>query len=304
MKKVTAQVKEGLATLGQDSLEILRRLDDVLLTRAQYCGATEQSYPPLNTVSDLERIDYFVNFPHLGLAVAPLLADGLAATHQQDSSCSELLSPDVMCDSRFCLPSAACYPVYRQFKDRTLAGPQQITTVQKCFRNEVQYEGLQRLLAFTMREFVMLGESEEVHRFIESNTRWTQRFAEGAELSLEQCVAADPFFEADGSRARMQLLFPVKHEFVYDGSVAVASTNFHRNFFGERWGIRLQDGEHAYSGCVAFGLERWLYAFSRRYDGDKESILAAIGAGDALGREVDRTTTSTAADSSHDTRRT
>jgi hypothetical protein len=58
----------------------------------------------------------------------------------------------------------------------------------------------------------------------------------------------------------MQKLFPTKEEFLYDGKLAIASVNFHRNFFGERCDIRLPDGSAAFTGCVAFGLERWLSA--------------------------------------------
>ena len=43
--------------------------------------------------------------------------------------------------------------------------------------------------------------------------------------------------------------------------VAIASFNSHGDFFGRRMNIRLPGGEVAHSGCVAFGLERWAYAF-------------------------------------------
>ena len=63
----------------------------------------------------------------------------------------------------------------------------------------------------------------------------------------------------------MQQLFPVKEEFVYNGSLAIASVNFHRNFFGERLDIRTGDGAYAFSGCVAFGLERWISALGDHF---------------------------------------
>jgi hypothetical protein len=66
----------------------------------------------------------------------------------------------------------------------------------------------------------------------------------------------------------MQRLLPVKHELVSARGVALASANFHRNFFGERCNIRLaHSGETATTGCFAFGIERWISELSHRRAG-------------------------------------
>jgi hypothetical protein len=46
------------------------------------------------------------------------------------------------------------------------------------------------------------------------------------------------------------------------GEIAIASLNLHRNFFGERLSIAF-DGQPAFTSCVGFGLERWLWARER-----------------------------------------
>jgi len=74
----------------------------------------------------------------------------------------------------------------------------------------------------------------------------------------------------------MQRLFPQKEELVYGGSVAIGSLNFHRNFFGERCRITADDGQPAYTGCVAFGLERWMHALLDRHQGDPEAATRAL----------------------------
>jgi hypothetical protein len=48
---------------------------------------------------------------------------------------------------------------------------------------------------------------------------------------------------------------------VGDDSIAAASFNLHESFFGKAFDIRLPDGSSASSGCVAYGIERWLLAF-------------------------------------------
>jgi hypothetical protein len=67
---------------------------------------------------------------------------------------------------------------------------------------------------------------------------------------------------------------PVKFEFVSDDGTAIASVNRHRNFFGERLGIFFGD-EDAYSGCLAFGVERWVHAVLQVH-GDPQRALAAL----------------------------
>ena len=56
----------------------------------------------------------------------------------------------------------------------------------------------------------------------------------------------------------------MKRELVFGNDLAIASTNFHRDHFGEAFAITRQ-GERAFSGCVAFGMERWLAAFLGTY---------------------------------------
>ena len=272
------QISNGLATFGARQLRVLRRLDDVLLEWADACGADEIAFPPLRPVAELARVDYFVNFPHLGLAAAPVRHDALSGIGESVRDRVDEVPPGMLDDARYFLPSAACYPVYSHLSGAVLEAPRRVTTVQRCFRNEARYEGLARLLAFTMREVVIVGAQRDVKAFLASARAWILRFAEGAGLALSTAPATDPFFAAAGDRARMQRLFPVKEEFL-DREVAIASVNSHLNFFGERWNIRTADGAHAFSGCVAFGLERWLHALVRLCSDDCDAMLRALDAG-------------------------
>ena len=79
-------------------------------------------------------------------------------------------------------------------------------------------------------------------------------------------VATDPFFAPTArGKAIVQRVKALKHELALpigdDRSTAAASFNNHEQFFGEAFGITLSTGEVASSGCVAFGLERWVLAF-------------------------------------------
>ena len=273
------RVADGLATFGARPLRVLRRLDDALLERAGHSGAEEIAFPALSPVADLERIDYFANFPHLGLAAVPLRRESLGEVAILRANGTASVGASLLGEARFFLPSAACYPVYAHLADATLACARRITTVQRCFRNEERYETLARLWSFTMREIVLVGPRDDVRGFLTDHKAWILRFAEGAGIPLSVQAATDPFFDRSGGRAQMQRLFPVKEELVYADAVAIASVNFHLNFFGERWNIRTADGSYAFSGCVAFGLERWLHALGAAHGNDCVAMVEAIGRG-------------------------
>ncbi len=130
--------------------------------------------------------------------------------------------------------------------------------------------------SFQMREIVCIGSAEVVKEYLDSFKTLICRFAEEVGLLLSLDFATDPFYQPQSSVARLQKLFPQKEEFVYGDSLAIASLNFHRNFFGERCNIRIADGSHAFTGCVAFGLERWMHALLDRYQQNTGEVLRVL----------------------------
>ncbi|MBA3771538.1 MAG: hypothetical protein H0X13_03335 [Ramlibacter sp.] len=269
------KVSNGLATLGPDGAAILRLLERRIGLWAGEIGAQEFIYAPLQRVENLSRIDYFLNFPHLGTLVAPIARDQLKANYGNARELHSICCGH-LADAEYALPSAACYSVYFDMEGTRLDKAVYVTTVQRCYRNEEAYTGLSRLWGFQMRELVCVGGSEEVQAHLRNFRGKVQEFMARLDLPVEVTVASDPFFDRSSARAAMQQVFPVKEEFVYGGSVAIASVNFHRNFFGEKCRITLPDGQPAFTSCVAFGLERWLHALTDRYEGDAQRILGAL----------------------------
>jgi seryl-tRNA synthetase len=250
-------------------------LEGKLLGWAAERHAEPMLFPPLMRVADLERFDYFRNFPHLPLLVASLRPERLQETAEHGVTTPAIASSDLT-TAAYALPSAACYNIYLYLSGAVLDGPRYITTVASCFRNEQRYDELRRLWGFTMREIVCIGTRDEVQDHLRHFKQRVSRFGDELGLGLAIEIGADPFYQPQAARSLMQQLFPQKEEFVYGGSVAIASLNFHRNFFGERCAIRTPGGQPAFTGCVAFGLERWLHALSDRFGGDLAAAAAAV----------------------------
>lgn len=260
----------GQCALSGSLLELDRRIDRIFLRWAAEVGASEIQVPVLLSALELEKLDYFRSFPHLAtFAIAldpseenlesfrngPPVEDGevhLTRTAQV----REVLTP------------AACYHFYVLLQGASLEGPRFLTTRANCFRRETHYAPLRRQWCFSMREIVCIGLEEQVRLFLDHARGRVDSFLTSIGLPIEWRPATDPFFRpATNPKHLMQRLEPVKTEMIFGNDLAIGSINLHRNFFGETFRITA-GGADAYSGCIAFGVERWIYAFLATFGND------------------------------------
>ncbi|MFI0983672.1 seryl-tRNA synthetase [Streptomyces exfoliatus] len=263
----------GLPSLGPEGTRLLRLLDDTFESWGVTAGARPMTMPPLLPAADLAKLDYYDNFPHQAVLAAPLDLEGRVTAPfdgEQGHWPAAALEPAALG-----LPSASCYAVYLDHQGTQVADDTLVTICSWCFRKETHYEGMRRQLGFRMREIVAIGGREHAETHLADFTARIHAFAAALDLPLHKEAACDPFFDKGGSKALLQRLTPVKHEFLYE-DLAIASVNTHRNFFGDRCDITLEStGGPAFTSCVAFGLERWLSALTRRH-GSWESARRAV----------------------------
>ncbi|GAA4833252.1 hypothetical protein [Kitasatospora terrestris] len=262
----------GLVTLDPVRTALLRGLDDLLTGLAGTLAAPEVIGPPLLAVEGLAKLDYFRNFPHLGVSAGRFAADthaGLAAGAAPDG---RPLEP-----TGHLLPSATCYGLLLSLEGQDVGDGVRLSASGRCFRNETHYDGLRRLWGFHMREVLYLGSREGAAEHLELGAAFITATAERLGLDLTRAAADDPFYDQGGSRARLMKLDPVKHEFSAPDGTAIASVNRHRNFFGDRLAIRAGEHGPAHSACVAFGLERWVHAMILAH-GSAEAALERLDA--------------------------
>src|SRR2546428_4690988 len=271
--------ENGQAVLSGMALAMLRRLDRLFLRWAGECGAEEYRFPTFIEAGQLHKLDYFRSFPHL--VTFPVALD-TSPEHLKEFSRSAVIDEAGVVQLGKCAPvrevltPAACYHFYVLFQGASLESSLYLTTVATCFRREAYYRPLERQWNFTMREIVCIGTAEEVKEFLASHRARLERFFSEIDLPIAWENATDPFFDPSRNpKFIAQKLDPVKTEIVFGGELAIGSINFHRNFFGETFGIR-REGEAAFSGCVAFGVERWLFALLSRFGPDNLRVLESL----------------------------
>lgn len=253
-------VPPGRALLSGAPLRLLNRFDAVFSKWARDLDAEEVRYPTLLCRRTLSRA---------GRPVDPSA-------------------------SRSVVPPAVCYHVYDAREgERLETRPVFLTTRGRCFRGEdVPDPSVGRLRDFQMREIVALGTREDVKRFRTGLIAKVRGLVEALELEGRIETAEDPFFlqipgDPAGSsaptprgRRLVQRMLPLKYELrlvLGEGrDCAVASFNHHLTFFGRRFEIRLPSGSPAHTGCVAFGLERWVLALLAQHGTDERFWPATL----------------------------
>jgi seryl-tRNA synthetase len=256
----------GQASLSGDLLRLAGQADAAFVQLASVWRAEPERHPATLPASVLRRTGYLRSFPHqatfaVGLDPAALSAFG--GDPDQDprpflGPATEILTP------------AACYHLYPAHEAQALTEPLYLTTANTCYRREAAYVPLRRQWSFTMREIVCLGTAEETALFAQKTTEAVTRLLELAGLSVDWEHATDPFFQPERNPAYLlQKLSPVKREAIYQ-DLAISSVNLHHEHFGEAFGIT-RAGEAAHSACVAFGLERWLFAILDTHGEDHRS---------------------------------
>jgi seryl-tRNA synthetase len=220
-------------------------------------------FPPVMSRRQLEKSGYLKSFPNLLGCVCALHGSEAAIRSAADLHESGDDWTSALAASDLVLSPAACYPLYPLIaaRGRLPDGGLIFDVAADCCRREPS-RSLDRLQSFRMREFVRIGSPEEITAFREG---WMQRargLADELALPYTVDVANDPFFGRVGQiMAVSQIQQSLKFELLipyHAGArpTACMSFNYHREHFGQVWGIQDSQGELAHTGCVAFGMDR------------------------------------------------
>jgi seryl-tRNA synthetase len=260
----------GVYGQGADFVRVREAFTDAVARAAVPDDAEAMRFPPLLPRYQIEKNGYLGSFPHLAGSIfsfegSDAQALDLEARAGKHEDWSELQSmTDVV------LLPAACYPVYPEIAKRgTLApgGAVVDTGSSWVFRHEASDDPA-RLQIFHMYELVRIASPDDVAAFRNS---WLPRAVDlfgrlGLDTTSE--LATDPFFGRAGrmlaaNQRDQELKFELVATIGGPEPTAIASFNYHQDHFGQEYGMHLEDGSVAHTGCVAFGIERCTLALFR-----------------------------------------
>jgi seryl-tRNA synthetase len=284
-QKILKELEAGMYTFREPFVTLLQFFDHTFARRIGGAfGAKQEYYPVVIHGETLDKTNHFTSFPEHIHFVAHLREDldvieEFASTVRAAGSWKETPPTDLtrtMIQPRFTINPATCYHCYEGLQGETLEGDGVVVTAaSKVHRYESKnHRQFGRLLDFTMREVIFVGKPDWVKANRLKSIELLQELVREWELDAYMENANDPFFTNDFQvKASFQRQQEMKYELrlnipFLQKSISVSSSNFHSTTFGSAFGIKAGK-RPAVTGCLAFGLERWVFAFLAQYGLDE-----------------------------------
>jgi seryl-tRNA synthetase len=238
----------------------LNAIDEYFKNKALELKAVQYHIPAMIGKEVLDKCGYFSSFPH-----HITRASFLKPEHYGQIIEGAEIGDECTCNSNMYFTPAACLHFYPMVEGQTI-DERIITTRSRVYRyEENRFDGKCRLWDFTVREIVFLGSTEFVAAKLDIFKTYATEFAERIGLSIQFEGASDHFYPGAKNKVKgkLQLVNSLKDELktLIDGEyVAIASFNTHGYHFSKPFNF--DNGGKIVSGCIGFGLERWVAALS------------------------------------------
>jgi seryl-tRNA synthetase len=262
----------GVYGQGTDFVKVRDAFTDAVSRIAAADEPEQMRFPPLLPRVQIEANGYLGSFPHLAGTVFSFDGSDAQALELEARAGRHEDWAEFQSQTDLVLLPAACYPIYPEVAKRgplPLGGATVETGSSWVFRHEASDDPA-RLQIFHMHEIVRIAAPDDVAAFRDS---WLPRAVDlfnriGIDVTSE--IANDPFFGRVGRMlAANQRAQELKFELVAmvggPEPTAIASFNYHQDHFTQVYGIGLEGGGVAHTGCVAFGIERCTLAMFRAH---------------------------------------
>jgi seryl-tRNA synthetase len=264
--------ENGLIGFGQEFLELFEYFDNTFVKWALKDKALQYVYPDLISVKTLNKYNYINQFPNHIMFTSHLQEDidKISDFSKRISDEDNCLNDHYLDTPEMVNRTAVCTHVYQQYQNKIidLNNPIIITSIGKCKRYEsLNMQKLERLLDFSMREIVLLGSSDYVLEKRDEYIELAKTFIKDLGIKANIKTGNDPFFTSEYSpKVLMQKKFKMKYELnvllpYNNKELSVGSFNYHGTYFTDAFEIKSSCGKPVNTGCIAFGLERFVYAY-------------------------------------------
>jgi seryl-tRNA synthetase len=281
--KIIKVLEAGLFIFREPFSSLMRFFDYSFVTKIanRFTGIKEESYPAVIHCETLNKTNHFTSFPEHIHFVSHLREDlDIIEAFSQSIRDAGGWRQDAQLDlntnmpmPKFTMNPSTCYHCYEGLQNETLEGDGIIVSaISKCHRFESRnHSDFGRLLDFSMREIIFVGKPEFVKENRLRSIEYIKELAVEWNVDSMLEIANDPFFTNDfQTKAAFQRNQEMKYELRLtiphiNKSIACSSVNFHSNTFGNAFQIKMSNKRPAVTGCVGFGIERWVFAFLAQY---------------------------------------
>ncbi|PEW80987.1 hypothetical protein CN447_29165 [Bacillus thuringiensis] len=244
-------------------LNILDTIDYFLMQIATKYGCLKRKYPSILDKELIDKSGYLKNFPQNIYALFQIPHNYELIDKVRENDVSQI-NPYFQHSNSYLRP-CICYHCYSEFENKTIDSIT-ITSQGQCYRNEISWQrSLSRREEFLMREIIFIGSKDKVLEIRENILNDVWNIFNEFGLFGKITTAKDPFFfYPDLNKGTFQLLSNTKYELIVNNieteDFSIASFNYCEDHLCKKFNIKNKNNEFLHSGCVAFGLDRWVHA--------------------------------------------
>lgn len=251
-------LSDGYTCFYSSDSKLFNFLDKSFLNFIIEYDYDEYRIPAMINGDILRKCGYFSSFPQQ-LTVASFVDEKYyEKIHQENDIKTEYLIKS----DKYLTPSA-CLHFYPMLEGTTIY-EKIITTCARVYRYESEkMNNSTRLWDFTVREIVFIGSKQYVEEKLNILMQKALDFAKTITSNAVIKDANDHFYPSRRNevKKKMQQTNSLKKELIIpisNENVSVASFNFHNYHFSKTFNF--DNNGTIVSGCVGFGIERWLAA--------------------------------------------
>lgn len=265
----------GFVSLEGDAVILYEFFDNEFRKIAEKLDAKEERYPILLGIDTMKDTGYYRRSPQYTMFCSDVTEDFEDLEKMSNASFVDKNLDEVIQIPSFSLSPSACFHVYEKYRGQTMPQNSVITLNQSVFRNEgrLNWEEFGRLRDYHVREIVFLGTQEFVEQTRENIREEVMTFIRKMNMDAYITVAADAFIMPKMIKYKKyqkmeKSKYEVRVSYDKDHTLAAASLNLHGTAFTSPFHIKVKGVDNPVSGCVGFGIERWILVFLAQYGTD------------------------------------
>lgn len=250
---------------------LMEYFDGVFCEMAKSLNACEKIYPALLPLKEYAETGYVKKTPQYAI-FCNSVNDSMDDLEKVSTAIETKQVRSVVKEPEYALSPSACFHTYIEYCNKVLDGNTLVTFRQNVFRNEgrFNYAEVGRLMDYHVREIVMLGDGDYVVQMRDIIMNKVVELMKEYGLKGDISQATDSFVMPKMQRyKKIQRIDKSKYEMhlyvTAEKAISVASFNLHGKAFTDPFHIMVAGCEDAITGCVGFGLQRWVLAFIAQY---------------------------------------
>ena len=256
---------------------LLDYADKIFCNIAIDMGAIEKIYPTLLPLKDYLLTGYIKKSPQHAIFCSNV-KENLKILEDTDNSIRYVKLNSILSEPQFALSPSACFHTYIEYSDKEIDRNTIVTFRQNVFRNEgrLNYNEIGRLRDYHVREIVLIGNEEYVENCRKKIMDRVVEIMEKWKIQGDISLASDSFIMPKMQKYRkIQQIDKSKFEMHLnvnkDETISTASFNLHGRAFTDPFNIKIKGTENTVTGCVGFGLQRFVIAFICQYGLDENN---------------------------------